>query len=214
MVDTVDILDRHIKNRFIEGLFTALPAKVIRTDKFQSLQIVDVKPSINKIYEDGVVEKFDILYNVPVVLLGGGGSLISVPVSVGDNVLLIFSMRDIDRWKAQGGEDVTPDTNRTHNINDAIAIPGLVPQQNVDSPSAEDVVIKFNGSQISLKKSKDIEINSSGNVNITSSGNINLGEGGAKIARLGDSVEVEITSGSSTGVWTGTIASAGNNTSL
>jgi len=42
----------------------------------------------------------------------------------------------------------------------------------------------------------------------------NLGVGGPEIARLGDAVEVTVTSGSSAGTYSGTITSAGVNTSI
>ena len=42
----------------------------------------------------------------------------------------------------------------------------------------------------------------------------NLGDGGEPIARVGDSVEVVITSGSSSGTWAGTITSGGANSSI
>jgi hypothetical protein len=42
----------------------------------------------------------------------------------------------------------------------------------------------------------------------------NLGEGGEKIARLGDEVTITIPSGSSAGTYTGTITSSGTNTSI
>lgn len=60
---------------------------------------------------------------------------------------------------------------------------------------------------------KQANVTASESVNVDSPVT-NLGVGGEKIARLGDEVEVEITSGSSSGTWTGTITSAGVNTSI
>ncbi len=89
--------------------------------------------------------------------------------------------------------------------------------------------------EIHLKNDGEIVINNSFNLNITVIGvcnikaantnvesesvNIkspvtNIGEGGQNIARLGDEVTVEITSGSSAGTYKGTITSAGVNTSI
>lgn len=59
-----------------------------------------------------------------------------------------------------------------------------------------------------------IEIIGNADINIkTESGQINLGEGGSKIARLGDTVEVQVTQGSSAGTYQGSIITAGDNTS-
>lgn len=76
------------------------------------------------------------------------------------------------------------------------------------------------GQSADLNITGTTSINSSGNVTITApnvdiaASTTNLGIGGQPIARLGDSVQVNVTSGSSSGTWTGTITSGGNNTSI
>tara|TARA_Y100000310_G_scaffold320268_1_gene376556 strand:+ start:16253 stop:16795 length:543 start_codon:yes stop_codon:yes gene_type:complete len=79
---------------------------------------------------------------------------------------------------------------------------------------------------IHFKENGDLDITSgeggSGDINIICAtanvtgdvkvdGKTDLGTGGAGIARLGDDVEVVITSGSSSGTWAGTIKSASTN---
>ena len=61
----------------------------------------------------------------------------------------------------------------------------------------------------------DIEtgVEGSGSVNING-GTTKLGIGGPKIARVGDTVEVTVTSGSSAGTYTGVIKTGGVNTSI
>lgn len=68
------------------------------------------------------------------------------------------------------------------------------------------------GTRIIAKNDKSLDIISDSVVNIKSP-LTNLGEGGEKIARLGDEVLVEVTGGSSAGFYTGTITSSGVNTS-
>lgn len=82
--------------------------------------------------------------------------------------------------------------------------------------------------EIWLKNTGVIEINGGSDLNIVVNGNCNLkaaavnidapvtniGVGGAQIARLGDEVTVDVTSGSSAGTYKGTITSAGVNTSI
>lgn len=184
--DVADLINKQIKRKFIDGLFTSIPAEILKVDDYQSFQTVDVKPLINKIYEDGVVEKLPVLYKVPVIMLGGGGALISVPLAVGDKVLLMFSMRDIDSWKASTGENITPATKRQHSINDAIAIPGLYPNGDNLSPDATDLVMKFQGSEVRLDADGDVSITGGVNVNIDGATNVNLGNGAEKVV-LGDS---------------------------
>lgn len=90
--------------------------------------------------------------------------------------------------------------------------------------------------EVHLKNDGTIEINNSGELKIVVNGNVslitqgdvdvsaanvnvaarttNLGVGGQQIARLGDEITVDITSGSSAGTYKGTITSAGINTSI
>ena len=87
--------------------------------------------------------------------------------------------------------------------------------------------VNINTKNVNITNSEKVTVNSTGDVDITTSGDanvdatnvnvdavVNLGVGGTGIARLGDAVQVVITSGSSAGTYTGTITSAGVNTSL
>lgn len=73
---------------------------------------------------------------------------------------------------------------------------------------------------MTITAEEDFTVNcSKANVNATDSVNIdspltNLGVGGNKIARLGDTVQVTVTAGSSAGTYNGTITSSGVNTSI
>jgi len=75
--------------------------------------------------------------------------------------------------------------------------------------------------RILFKNNDDLDIQvGTGNVNLTANNvNIdaaqtNLGVGGPDIARVGDTVEVNVGSGSSAGTWTGAITTGGVNTSI
>lgn len=84
---------------------------------------------------------------------------------------------------------------------------GLKPGETAVGNQVTGANVKFNaegGILITAPKAIDI---------MSESDKINLGEGGPAIARLGDTVEITIPSGSSAGTYQGTIISAGNNTS-
>ena len=65
-----------------------------------------------------------VFVNVPLMFPAGGGYRITFPVSVGDQVLLMFTERSIREWKLNGGEG-TPKSGVRHGLNGGIAIPGL-----------------------------------------------------------------------------------------
>jgi hypothetical protein len=72
-----------------------------------------------------VTTQYPPLYGVPVVCLGGGGGAITFPVKAGDTCALIFLDRDMDSWWLSGTTGLAPNSNRLHNLSDAIAIVGL-----------------------------------------------------------------------------------------
>lgn len=71
--------------------------------------------------------------NVPVVFPTAGFAAITLPVAVGDTVLLLAADWAIDQWLTSGSE-ASPADKRTHDLNDFIAVPGLThygaPRQN------------------------------------------------------------------------------------
>lgn len=114
--------------------------------------------------------------------------------------------------------------------NASISVEGQTSLNSVGSvsvSSGSDISLSATGS-VNITQSSGVTIDNSGTTEINSSGNVsvnaptvnieasvtNLGAGGQAIARLGDSVQVNVTSGSSSGTWSGTITSAGTNTSI
>ena len=63
------------------------------------------------------------LLDVPVVFPSGGGLILTFPIKVGDEVLVVFSARCIDSWWQQGGVQPQADF-RMHDLSDGFAIPG------------------------------------------------------------------------------------------
>jgi hypothetical protein len=60
---------------------------------------------------------------VPLLQVGAGGFRLTVPPAVGDEVLLLFSRRSLDKLKAFGGSDVDPADTRIYHLADAVAVP-------------------------------------------------------------------------------------------
>lgn len=117
-----------VKAQTFADLRVSMPARVEKYD--DATQLADVQPLLKESYvdEEGerAIARLPVITNVPVVFPGGGGMRITFPVRAGDTVMLVFSDRSIDSWLAQGGE-ATPEDERRHHLSDAIAIPGLHP---------------------------------------------------------------------------------------
>lgn len=75
--------------------------------------------------------EYPILLDCPVIILGGGASSLTFPISAGDTCLMLFNDRDIDNWVA-GANSGPPATGRLHSLSDGIALVGFI------TPSAYD----------------------------------------------------------------------------
>lgn len=129
------------KAQILADTRVSIPARVERYDSAK--QLVDVKPLLKESYraENGeeIIESLPVITNVPVVFPGAGGFRLTFPVAVGDTVLLVFADRSIDSWLDQGGE-ASPLDERRHHLKDAIAIPGLHPNNAPWTDAGESVV--------------------------------------------------------------------------
>lgn len=81
---------------------------------------------------------------------------IKAPVKAGFDVLVLFGARSTDRWVQQGGV-VDPDDTRTHDINDALAIPGLMDFAHVVDA---DPGIEFTDSEIHAGGTEELALKS------------------------------------------------------
>ena len=93
-----------------------------------SNQTVDVQILHKRINQSNLIKRelkeFPLLKSVPFVVLGGGNSYLSFPISVGDNCLLLFNDYEIDRWW-DTGESLPANFERKHDISDAFALVGV-----------------------------------------------------------------------------------------
>jgi hypothetical protein len=98
---------------------------------YPSNQTADVSISYAQAYsqltkngvEEVTSEPYPTLYSCPVVFLGGGGAVLTFPVSPNDECLILFNDRDIDNW-FKGSYTSVPNTARLHSMADAIVIVG------------------------------------------------------------------------------------------
>jgi hypothetical protein len=117
----------------LSDLHTCMPGEVVavRASADDKRQFVDVLPMLKRavIDEDGEPrdEALPLLQMVPVGYMQGGGFFLSVPLRVGDVVLLVFAERSLDSWiqTASPGArtPATPGDLSTHTLQGAIALP-------------------------------------------------------------------------------------------
>lgn len=117
------------------GINTCIPGIIVSVDDLDSL-LVSVQPTVNMKFKDGQVQEYPTILNVPLLMPSSSTSAVTFPVNTGDPVLIIFSMRGIDNFKAGNGRPAAPTDFRKFDLSDAFAIPAPWPKsKSVNNPT-------------------------------------------------------------------------------
>lgn len=132
----------------------------------QSASIKILLKSIESIDTKGVrkLKEKPVILQCPCMILSGGGSHLTFPITKGDECIVLFNDREIDNWFKLGGTQ-TPTTLRKHDLSDAFAIVGI---SSVVS-SLQDYF--SNGVRLAFDSSSKIEF-SQGKAELTAATNI------------------------------------------
>lgn len=96
--------------------------KVDFTNQTVDVQVLHKRVNMNLNKRE--LKDYALLCQVPFIVLGGGSSNLTFPISKGDNCLLLFCDYEIDRWW-DTGENLPANYERKHDISDAFAIVGV-----------------------------------------------------------------------------------------
>lgn len=106
----------------LTGVNTSQPAEIVKW--YPDRRMADVQPTLKLKLKSGETKSKPQVRNVPVYFPGGGGFTSTHPLEPGDEVILIYSQRSLDRWLANGGE-VDPADGRKFHHSDAMALAGI-----------------------------------------------------------------------------------------
>lgn len=200
---------REILKKFLQSeIDDMIPAKIVAYDR--DLNRATIQPQLAVVTTTGETVRRNQLASVPVVNIGGGGFILSFPLTQGDRGWLKASDRDISNFLKNYNE-AAPNTRRLHDFSDGIFIPDVMTGYSIDAEDADNAVLQtLDGSvRISLFPDKVkvtsplVEVDSpliTSTGDATIDGKVTLGSGATQgIARLGDMVRVG--SGSSAGDW-------------
>ncbi len=166
---------RAVKDSIFSELRVAAPGIIQSFDAVK--QTATVKIAIKEqIDNNGITEDVEIplLLDVPIVIPQAGGYAITLPISAGDECLVVFSDACIDGWWQSGGIQGQIDKRR-HDLSDGFAILGVKSQPNIltgystNSASLRTV----DGSCKVEVKSNEIEV-SAPTVKVTGSQTVNV----------------------------------------
>lgn len=123
-------------------MWTAIPAQVTQVNLLANT--IEAQPTIQGVITlaDGSEKNVNlpILPDVPICFPGAGGFVLTFPIAIGDEVLVVFSSRCIDAWWQSGGIG-KPIESRMHDLSDGFAIlapksiPNVIP--NVSATNAQ-----------------------------------------------------------------------------
>lgn len=150
-----------IRARMVET-HTALPGIVesFNSEKQTAKIRIPLRRDIRDSDGNETTRSWPILPAVPVWMPHAGGFHFTLPVSEGDECLVVFLERDISKWYEDGVEQ-SPETRRLHDISDGIALVGLNRKsQRIDPYNASDLVVSNDAGDQSviLRANGDIEI--------------------------------------------------------
>lgn len=155
LADTLD----YWFNNFSDSFNSIKVGKVINVNT--SNQTVDVQVLHKRINTNNLFKRelrdYPVLVGVPFIVLGGGGSSLTFPISKGDNCLLLFCDFEIDRWW-ESGEAQPSNYDRKHDISDAFALIGVHSMVDLLQGYSQYVQLKYsNNSSIIVGESIDID---------------------------------------------------------
>ena len=149
----MDALSKLLRESFeyqMTDVHTAMPGVVVRYDP--KTRRAEIQPSLKRKMPNGEYMDFPVIPEVPVLFFGSKRLSFHFPLERNDEVLLIFSERGTDEWKATGGAGIEEPDPRRFDLQDCFAIPGLKSQEFViaDKPGLQITLKdKFNGEIIS-----------------------------------------------------------------
>lgn len=170
--DVQELLGAGFDNK-INNMYTSLPCIVIAVRDGLNGQMVDIQPTINQKFKDGTVKERPQVLGVPVSFPVSSSAGFTFPIKVGSTGIAIFSMRNMDGWKAGNGRPASPMNFAKMDKGDAMFIPGIQPPgAAVNNPAKHilthdpsDAVLFQNlggvESEVRLKSDGSIEINTS-----------------------------------------------------
>lgn len=132
--------------RRLMDVYVSMPGSIQSYDPVK--QTATVLPLLRKLGPTttgtDIVTPLPALQSVPVMFFGSGSWRITVPVSVGDQCLLVWADRGLDKWKGtqpasyDPTHTVDPASFNLHHIADSVAILGLVPPAAPRAATATD----------------------------------------------------------------------------
>lgn len=128
-----------ILRKFLQGVDGMLPASIVSYDRDTNRAVV--QPMVAMLSTDGVSVPRAQIQGIPVLLLGGGGHMLSFNLKAGDFGWIAANDRDISLFM-QSFTATAPNTLRFHSFEDAMFIPDAMRGYTINGEDDENVVLQ------------------------------------------------------------------------
>lgn len=172
--------------QFGAGLRVAAPGIIKAFDSAKQTVVVQIAIR-ERINLNGNLswEEISVLVDVPIFMPRAGEYILTMPVTIGDECLVIFGDNCMDAWWQSGGIQNQVDKRR-HDLSDAFAFLGIWSQpkkisgystnstqlRNLDG----DTYVEIKDTVINIISAKDINISADADINITGGGQVVIGD--------------------------------------
>lgn len=130
-MEVVVSLTRLISNSFkyhLSNLHICFPAIVVGIDELED-NFIDIQPVLNNLKADGTDDEEPIIFSVPICNINTQTTSITIPVRVGDGVLVVSTEKDPTSYFSGSKEPHPPSTPTLYSSSNCVAILGCNPFQ-------------------------------------------------------------------------------------
>lgn len=164
----MESLERLVESK-LNNVFTTLPAKVTQVDYTKNQ--VTIKPLLKTKRQNDEQAVFPEIPNVPIFVLssGRGSARITLPVAVGDTVLVLFASRSLGEF-LKSTADSPSDTSSRIPLGPypIAALPCIFTEATAKEIDSTNVIIENESSKVTISPSGDITIDAPSTCTINS----------------------------------------------
>lgn len=160
-----DDLDLFFRDKLRE-VHTCKPAVIVAING----NMADVQPLTRQKYFDGEQLGYPVIYDVPLMIYSAarGDARVTVPLAVGDNVIVFFSDRDFgELLETEASQPINSESITPLSLYPIFAIPSFFTFTNQRDFDSENIVIENKSSKISIAPDGNIEMTTQADVNVT-----------------------------------------------
>jgi hypothetical protein len=149
--DTFELLKEDVLNN-INCIKIGIIESFNAANQTATIKVVHKRLISTDFYENKTWQDYPILLDCPCMIFSGGDGSLEMPITKGDECIILFNDRELDNW-FESGEISSFDDERTHALSDGIAIVGIKSLVNsISGYSTDKIRLKYKGNYITISE--------------------------------------------------------------